>query len=300
MTVNTDPIPLDDDPEAVRVAGAFLAGYASPATRRAYRVDLRYWFAFCHCHRLHPYQGIRRTHLELYLRELEQLTPKPANTTRYRRVATLSAWFGWLEDEDLNVGNAAARIRRPLRHRRPMPWLDRNQLTDLLAAAEVEGGAVYATVCLLGLNGLRVAEACAADIEDLTGTAYQPMLHIIGKGDRPADIVVNPRTHQALDAAVAGRTTGPILVNAWGNRMRRHNVAAMLVRLAKTADIDVHITPHALRRSYITIGLLQGVSLRDMQRAARHAKADTTVGYDQSDQSFHRDPTFVLMSATSR
>ena len=82
--------------------------------------------------------------------------------------------------------------------------------------------------------------------------------------------------------------------------MRRHNVAAMLVRLAKTADIDVHITPHALRRSYITIGLLQGVSLRDMQRAARHAKADTTVGYDQSDQSFHRDPTFVLMSATAR
>lgn len=69
-------------------------------------------------------------------------------------------------------------------------------------------------------------------------------------------------------------------------------------RLAKTADIDVHSTRNARRRPYI--GLLQGVSLRDMQRADRHAKADTTVGYDQSDQSFHRDPTFVLMSATAR
>ena len=67
-----------------------------------------------------------------------------------------------------------------------MPWLDRNQPTDLLAVAEAKGGATYATVCLLGLNGLRVAEACSADIDDLTGTAYQPMLHIIGKGDRPA------------------------------------------------------------------------------------------------------------------
>ncbi len=300
MSHTNDPIPLSDDPDAVRLAGAFLAGYASPATRRAYRVDLRCWFAFCRRHRIHPYRGIRRTHLELYLRELEQLVPRPANTTRYRRVATLSAWFGWLEDEDLHIGNPAARVRRPLRHRRPMPWLDRNQLTDLLAVAQDEGGAVYATVCLLSLNGLRVAEACAADIDDLTGTAYQPMLHIIGKGDRPAEIVLNPRTHQAIDAAIDDRTQGPILVNAWGNRMRRHNVAAMLVRLAKTAGIDVHITPHALRRSYITIGLLQGVSLRDMQRAARHAKADTTVGYDQSDQSFHRDPTFVLMSATAR
>ncbi|CAN5334612.1 hypothetical protein BH23ACT9_BH23ACT9_23470 [soil metagenome] len=37
-----------------------------------------------------------------------------------------------------------------------------------------------------------------------------------------------------------------------------------------------------------------------MQRAANHAKADTTIGYDQSDRSFHRDPTFVLMSATAR
>lgn len=47
-------------------------------------------------------------------------------------------------------------------------------------------------------------------------------------------------------------------------------------------------------------GLLQGVRLRDMQRAARHTRAHTTVGYDQSDRSFHRDPTFVLMTATER
>ena len=95
-----------------------MSPFASAATRRAYRVDLRYWFAFCRRHRLHPYRGIRRTHLELYLRELEQLVPKPANTTRYRRIATLSAWFAWLEDEDLLVGSAAARVRRPIRHRR--------------------------------------------------------------------------------------------------------------------------------------------------------------------------------------
>jgi hypothetical protein len=36
-----------------------------------------------------------------------------------------------------------------------------------------------------------------------------------------------------------------------------------------------------------------------MQRAARHTKADTTVAYDQSERSFHRDPTFVLMTSTA-
>ena len=82
--------------------------------------------------------------------------------------------------------------------------------------------------------------------------------------------------------------------------MQRHNAAAIICRLAATAGIARRVTLHALRRSYITIGLLQGVSLREMQRAACHVKADTTVGYDQSERSLHKDPTFVLMAATAR
>jgi site-specific recombinase XerD len=94
------------------------------------------WFAFCTAHRFHPYRDLRRTHVEVYLRELEAQEPAPANATLYRRIATLSSWFRWLEDEDLTVGNPAARVRRPQRHSRPQPWLTRNELTDLLAAAE--------------------------------------------------------------------------------------------------------------------------------------------------------------------
>src|SRR5919106_5476073 len=105
----------------------------------------------------------------------------PTYTTLRRRISTLSSWFTWLEDEDINVGNPATRVRRPRRHARPQPWLDRNELTDLLAAAEDEGGCPYALVCLLGLNGLRVSEACHPNIDDLGGQRYQPTLRILGK-----------------------------------------------------------------------------------------------------------------------
>ena len=47
--------------------------------------------------------------------------------------------FIWLEDEEINVGNPAARVRRPQRHSRPQLWLDRNELTDLLAAVRGRG-----------------------------------------------------------------------------------------------------------------------------------------------------------------
>lgn len=64
-------------------------------------------------------------------------SPAFANSTLRRRILTLSSWFTWLEDEEINVGNPAARVRRPRRHARPQPWLDRNELTDLLAAAKL-------------------------------------------------------------------------------------------------------------------------------------------------------------------
>ena len=145
-----------------------------------------------------------------------------------------------------------------------------------------------------------MSEACSPDVGDLGGARYQPTLRVVGKGDKPAEIPLNPRTHEAIDQALAGRTDGPLLLNRWGNRMQRHNAAAIVTRLARSIGVTRHVTPHALRRSYITIGLLQGVPLREMQRAARHTRANTTVAYDQSDRSFHRDPTFVLMTATAR
>lgn len=286
--------------EAMQCAGAFIAGFKSEQTRRSYRRDLDCWFGFCAIHSLHPFRGLRRTHLELYLRQLERQDPTPSRCTLYRRISTLSSWFRWLEDEDIIIGNPAARVRRPQRHPSPQPWLNRNELTDLLSAAEDEAGDAYALTCLLALNGLRVSEACGADINDLGGARYQPTLRIVGKGDKPAEVVLNPRTQQAIDGAIGGRRDGPLLRNEWLRRMQPHNAAAIVSRLARTAGITHRVTPHALRRSYITIGLLQGVPLRDMQRAARHVKADTTVGYDQSDRSFHRDPTFVLMAATAR
>lgn len=136
---------------STRATGTLSAGrrrswpVSSPRRRvRATGGTCTAWFDFCAAHGLHPYRGVRRTHLELYLRHLETLVPPPAAGTRYRRIATLSSWFRWLEDENVTVGNPAARIRRPQRHPGPQPWLNRNQLTDLLAADQDEGGDVYA------------------------------------------------------------------------------------------------------------------------------------------------------------
>lgn len=193
----------------------------------------------------------------------------PTGGTLYRRISTLSSWFPWLDEEDVTVANPEARIRRPQRYAQPRPWLNRNEVTDLLTAAEEGVGDAYALACLLALNGLRVSEACGAKRQPprwrpLPTNPPRPRQGRQARRDR----VMNPRTQQAVD----GLVTGPLLRNQRRRRMQPHNAAAVLRRQARKAGITQRVTPNALRRSYITIGLLQGVPLRDMQRAARHSK----------------------------
>ena len=55
----------------------------------------------------------------------------------------------------------------------------------------------------------------------------------------------------------------------------------MVNRIAKTAG-GRHITPHGLRRTFCTAGLVSGVPMHDMQIAMRHADPRTTGLYDMA------------------
>jgi integrase/recombinase XerD len=80
--------------------------------------------------------------------------------------------------------------------------------------------------------------------------------------------------------------------------MTAYNVQCLVGRLARDADIPVHLTPHGLRHSAITIGITigldAGVSLRDMQDFARHADPKTTRRYDRSRHALNRHATYAI------
>ena len=62
------------------------------------------------------------------------------------------------------------------------------EFAALLSAARTSSPNDHALVCLLGMLGLRISEACAADITDIRYESGYELLHIIGKGAKPADI----------------------------------------------------------------------------------------------------------------
>lgn len=86
-------------------------------------------------------------------------------------------------------------MRRPTVHRPEGRGLDRSELGRFLFAAEHFDHVHGALAVLLGLNGLRVSEACSANVEDLGLERGHRTLRIMGKGSKPAVIPSFPEPH---------------------------------------------------------------------------------------------------------
>ena len=267
-------------PTSGEVLERFLAGYWTPRTRANYRFILTRWLAWCHGHGLDPVGGADAAALETFIAELK--TAGYAPNTIVGRISAVSAFYRWCVREELAVRNPVELIRRPTRpSESSTAGLTRHQLTDWLAAAESRGGPWWAATMLLGLNGLRCGELVACNVEDVGNRSWHHTLKLTTtKGDRPTVVALAPPTMQAVAVAIDGRDRGPLLVNQAGRRMTAYNVQYLVAALARDAAIPVHLTPHGLRHSAITIGLDAGVSLRDMQDFARHADPKTTRRYD--------------------
>jgi site-specific recombinase XerD len=93
---------------------------------------------------------------------------------------------------------------------------------------------------------------------------------------------------RAVKAATEGRTHGPILLSANGEALTRGAASRLLGRVVRAAGVTSPTSPHTLRRTFCTAGLISGVPLRDMQYAMRHADARTTIRYDMARANLDR------------
>jgi len=150
-------------------------------------------------------------------------------------------------------------------------------------------------IALLGLLGLRIFEACGANIGDLGEEHGHRILRVRGKGGKVVLVPLPPAVARAIDRAVDDRDAGPILRNTLGARMDQHAATRRLKRLAATAGIQMpRMHPHMLRHTFVTTILDAGVSLRDVQIAARHADPRTTMRYDRARKNLDRHPNYIL------
>lgn len=276
---------------------AFLARYGNAQTRSLYEVDLRLYVQWCADHHLRPLVDVKRVHVELFGRHLEEVRRNGPSTVRHR-LTVIKLFYDFCEIDSLIATNPARHVRLP------KVWddeskkigLDRYEVGALIQQARVADPTRYALVVLMAMCGLRVSEACNVQIEDFYERTMQGhrTLSLVGKGNKPATVPLPPAVFMALNGAAGGRTRGPLLVNQDGYQMTRQQARRWVIALAKKAGITKHVHPHLLRNSYVTNSLDAGVPLRDVQTGARHEDPRTTYRYDLARKNLDRHANHTL------
>ena len=96
-----------------KLVAAWLLGFASVNTRRAYSGDVNAWLAFCDGYRLDPLTSVRRSHVDAWARTLEAAGQRPRTVAR--RISLMSSFYGFLVDEEVRMFSPAEHVRRPVR-----------------------------------------------------------------------------------------------------------------------------------------------------------------------------------------
>lgn len=324
VSVTLDPIAAAPDAQMRELIDDFLAAQRSPGTRASYASDLAIFLGWLAALGKHPLQAARPD-IDRYRNWLAQTIgpdrkptangrPRYEPATVARKLSAVRALYTYLTDRRVLAGSPAAGVKGPQVRREPRGRAIADEhVRVLLAAAADHSPQALAIVRLLLLNGLRVTEACTANIEDLQREpAGGHSLLVRGKGGKEVTVALNASTTLAVLAVAGTRSSGPLFRRQDGRRTRhgarapwlaynRQAVSRLLVELGQHAgllgeddgQVD-RLYPHRLRHTFVTMLLDRSVPLPAVQDAARHASADTTRLYDRSRVAFKEHPTHKL------
>ncbi|KAB2350079.1 tyrosine-type recombinase/integrase [Actinomadura rudentiformis] len=258
---------------------------ASVATKRNYVDDLRrVWAPLARelGHDAFAVGCLSREHVRMW--RLRQEGAGVAQRSIARYVACLSSLHvhaaGRLDAPLINPVTEDDRPRIPTGNTATStPVLEIDQVRAVAACARSDLDLLV--VMLLYTLAGRVTEICAADVTDLAVEGDRTVLRLTRKGGKQRALPLPDRCARLLRRMIGDRTSGPLLLDAAGRRLDRHDLDRISTRLGRAAAVlpDRDLTPHVWRASRITHMLDAGIPLAEVQEFADHANPATTIGY---------------------
>jgi integrase/recombinase XerC len=259
---------------------------ASPHTLRSYAADLAELGRFLHAAKMGGLAAADARTLRAYLAWLHGRGL--AKSSIARKLATARSCFRFLARRGYIAANPARQVASPRLPRRLPSFLPKDESKELLDAPVEDSAAGRRDRALLELlyaSGLRVAECCGLDVEDLD--RRHGTVRVFGKGGKERVVPVGDAALDALDAylsAAGGRDrrgagSGPLFQNPRGGRLTTRSVRSIVRRRARAAGIARRVTPHTLRHTFATHLLGEGADLRLIQELLGHSRLSTTQRY---------------------
>jgi integrase len=187
----------------------------------------------------------------------------------------LSSFYSFVVERELREANPAVGVDRP----KVVPGDPSStvQLSDAAvasyrAAAAALDPRLEALVELLVCDGLKVAEALALDVDDVSGKPSAMTITVRRRGQTKR-LVLDPASARAVRRCIGKRRTGPVFVNerssksALPSRLTRFG-ADHLIRQLRTDDASEQVTANALRRFHIAARRAGGDGLDEVRERA--------------------------------
>jgi site-specific recombinase XerD len=216
---------------------------------------------------------------------------KKANTISMY-ITSLKKLYKYLETKGIkNIASDLKGSKQKRNYSKDPLTLD--QAKDLLNSIDrttKEGKRNYALIHLLLTTGLRTIEIERANIEDIRNVANNSVLYVMGKGRDTKDeyVKLTYETLKAINEYLATRTIKsdkePLFISLSdrtnGKRLKTRSIRDIIkksyLKIGITSD---KITTHSLRHTAITLSLLGGTPLQEVQQMARHSNINTTMIY---------------------
>lgn len=253
-------------------------------TLKAYRIDLRQFFEFAG-------KGMPdRRIIEAYITELHK---KYRQKTVKRKIASLKAFYTYLEEQELIAESPMRRIRTRFKEERILPRIiPRREIEKLLNVMyrQLKSGKGKKTILrdlavveMFFATGARVYEVANIKIENMDLSSG--IIRFMGKGGKERVIQIGSREVTVLlrqyytENKEVIRRCGYFFVNQNGNRFSEQSIRRMLKQYTKSAGIERNITPHMFRHSFATYLIEEGVDVSCVQRILGHSSIKTTQIY---------------------
>lgn len=255
-------------------------------TLKAYRIDLRQYFEFIHS------EEPNKSEIEEFIIELHK---KYEQKTVKRKIASIKAFYNYLEEEELVEKNPFRRIKVGFKEMVILPRIiPREEIEQLLnymyACARKPGGSEnkywLRDMCVVEMffaTGARVYEISNIRMECIN--LNSGLICIMGKGGKERYVQIGEESvlsllkkyYQANEEAI--KKSGYFFVNQRGKRYSEQSIRIMMKKYTKQAGIERNVTPHMFRHSFATYLIEEGVDVSFVQQILGHSSIKTTQIY---------------------
>lgn len=264
---------------------------AAPKTVETYSRALKQLFSYFSLTGItHP----QREDIIAFKEDLKASGHKPTTVQSYITAAKL--FFKWTEQQGLYPNIAEHLKGAKLSREHKKDYLTSRQMKDILSTIDrstLKGARDYAILSLMVTCGLRTIEVARADVEDLRTAGEHTVLYIQGKGrtEKAEYVKVSLPVEKAIRAYLNARPdkqAGSPLFSSLSNQNRAARITTRAVRgivkksFRKAGYDSSRLTAHSLRHTAVTLSLLAGKDITEVQQFARHANIATTMIYNHA------------------